>query len=40
MRSPWQKIGDAWNDLEVWSQFGLVFISTVFLICSGLQVLP
>jgi len=38
MRSNWRKIGDTWNELGIWNQFGLVFITAVLLLCSSLQV--
>ena len=38
MRSPWRKIGDAWYEMEIWNQFGLVFVAAVLLLCSSLQV--
>ena len=38
MRSPWRKIGDTWDELEIWNEFGLVFVTAVLLLCSGLQV--
>ncbi len=37
MRSHWQKFGDTWNDLGVWNQFGLVFITAVLMLRSSLQ---
>ena len=38
MRSNWRKIGDTWNELEIWNQFGLMFITAVLLLCASLQV--
>ena len=39
MRSNWQKMCDTWGDLGLWNQFGLVFMGSVLLIYSGLEVL-
>ncbi len=40
MRTLWTRLGDGWDRLGLWNQYGLAFVVTLALFWATLEALP